>query len=103
MKGTRTETRPLLLLCCLAACALGIATLHGCRREVPGPPISYAPGPGLLTIEEWKKLKGDAKYIPETMERLRNENAELKSNANWKKFMETVFREEFRKDRGIKP
>ncbi|MEX0793799.1 MAG: hypothetical protein WD045_11730 [Pirellulaceae bacterium] len=73
-----------------------IVIMGGCgpgREESKLPPDSVP-----LTLEIWETLPGHEKYDGMTMERLRDSDPSLKSDAAWKKFMREVVAPQMKKD-----
>lgn len=74
----------------LAGVAAG--SLTGCG------PGSDAPGPAPLAAADWKALPGDAKYRPETLERLKAGDPALQTPDGWDEFQKRVVRPARKRD-----
>ena len=66
--------------------------------------VAAAPGPSLatqpLTAAVWRQVQDIEKYSPETLQRLRDEDPELRPNDKWKAFYEQEVLPGFKRDVG---
>lgn len=46
--------------------------------------------PKVMTVEAWKELEPSLKYDPNSIEQLRSDNEQFKTERAWKKFMDDV-------------
>lgn len=68
--------------------AAALVAVVGCGGELKPPPLPEPLQP--LSVEEWKTLPALEKYDGETLDRLRIDNPDLKSDAFWDKFFQEV-------------
>ena len=77
----------------LLAVAALVVGLAGCGN--PGGPAAR---PAPLTVADWKAMPTDQKYTPETLERLKEGDPNLRTAEGWEKFQKTVVAPARKKD-----